>query len=165
MAIQRGLLAFCPRRDQGFCVGRTRRADFDDFSITVDVRIVSGAVGLVLRAMGTDRYYMVQFDLDNNPTVVWFHTFTPLAERGYELDLVPTVVVPRVGAWHRMRVTARGAAFDVFLGEIDGPLQHCAQWRDPRDRFRIGAVGVWEHGGEAGEYRDLRVESIERLTA
>src|SRR5688500_13954723 len=77
MAIHNGVLAFSPGYDEGYCVGTTRRTDFRDFSLAADVRIVCGAVGLVLRAVGPTQYYMVQFDLANNPNVVWFHTFTP----------------------------------------------------------------------------------------
>jgi hypothetical protein len=62
---------------------------------------------------------MVQFDLANNPSVVWFHTFTPSADEGYRFELVPSAVVPRAGAWHRMRVVVRGDAFEVLLGEPD----------------------------------------------
>ena len=80
MAIRDGVLVFAPGHDDGYCVGVTRRRDFSDFSITVDVRIVCAAVGLVLRAVGPGEYYMVQFDLANNPAVVWFHTFTPFAD-------------------------------------------------------------------------------------
>jgi hypothetical protein len=60
-----------------------------------------------------------------------------------------------------MRVEARGAVFDVAVGELEGPLQHCASWRDSNETYRQGAVGVWEHGGEAGEYRGLRVDSLD----
>src|SRR5687768_11758893 len=160
MAVRKGVLEFSPGPDEGFCVGVTRRTDFRDFSITADVRIVSRAVGLVLRAAAPGQYYMVQFDLANNPSVVWFHTFTPAAEGGYRLELVPSAHVPRVGVWHRMRVVARENAFDVFIGEPGGPLHHCAWWQDQLRTFREGAVGVWEHGGEAGEYRALRVEAL-----
>ena len=59
-----------------------------------------------------------------------------------------------------MKVVANDDAFDVFLGEPGGPLHHCASWRDRFRTFRQGAVGVWEHGGEAGEYRTLRVEAL-----
>jgi len=54
----------------------------------------------------------------------------------------------------------RGNAFEVLLGEPGGPLQHCASWQDPPQMYRQGAVGVWAHGGEAGEYRALRVETL-----
>src|SRR5918999_5541555 len=50
-----GVLAFSPGHYQGFCVGLTRRADFRDIAVTVDVRIVCSAVGLVLRAVGPDQ--------------------------------------------------------------------------------------------------------------
>jgi hypothetical protein len=160
MAVRNGVLTFTPGRDEGYCVGVTRRNDFRDFSLAVDVRIVSGAVGLVLRAAAPGQYYMVQFDLANNPSVVWFHTFTPAAKGGYRLELVPSAQVPQVGVWHRMSVVANDNTFDVFLGEPEGPLRHCASWQDRLRTFRQGAVGVWEHGGEAGEYRALRVESL-----
>src|SRR5262245_6930423 len=74
MAVRNGLLAFSPSHDEGYCLGTTRRTDFRDFSIAADVRIVCSAVGLVLRAVSPTQYYMVQFDLANNPNVVWFHT-------------------------------------------------------------------------------------------
>lgn len=64
-----------------------------------------------------------------------------------------------------MRVVVRGAAFQVFLGEPDGPLRHCASWLDSRQTYRCGAVGVWEHGGEAGEYRALRVDDVASVDA
>ena len=89
-----------------------------------------------------------------------FHTFTPAAEGGYRLELVPSAHVPLVGVWHRMQVVANENAFDVFIGEPGGPLHHCASWQDRLRTFRQGAVGVWEHGGEAGEYRALRVETL-----
>ena len=160
MAVKNGVLTFSPGRDAGFCVGLTRRTDFRDFSMTADVRIVRAAVGLVLRASSPDHYYMVQFDLANNPSVVWFHTFIPSANEGYRLELVPSTLVPRAGVWHRMRVVVRDAAFEVLLGEPGGPLQRCASWRDSWQTYQRGAVGVWEHGGEAGEYRALRVEDL-----
>ena len=62
----------------------------------------------------------------NNPSAVWFHTFTPKVEGGYRLDLVPSALVPRTGVWHRMNVVARGHAFQVFLSGEDGPLRYCA---------------------------------------
>jgi hypothetical protein len=161
MAIRNGVLAFSPGHDEGYCVGTTRRTDFRDFSLAADVKIVCAAVGLVLRAVGPTQYYMVQFDLANNPNVVWFHTFTPDVEEGYRLEMVPSVVVPRTGAWHRMRVVVRGAGFDVYLGEPEGTLQHCASWLDSHETYRQGAVGVWEHGGESGEYRGLRVDTLD----
>ncbi len=64
-----------------------------------------------------------------------------------------------------MRVLARGDAFDVFLSEMDGPLRHCASWQDRDRTYHEGAVGVWEHGGEAGEYRHLRVETLDGADA
>lgn len=103
---------------------------------------------------------MVQFDLENDPSVVWFHTFTPFVRGGYRLERVPSEQVPQAGAWHRMRVVARDDTFQVFLGEVDGPLHHCASWHDPHKTYHEGAVGLWEHGGEAGEYRNLRVEVL-----
>jgi hypothetical protein len=103
---------------------------------------------------------MVQFDLANNPSVLWFHTFTPSAEDGYRLELVSSAIVPRAGVWHEMRVIVRGGAFEVFLGEPGHSLYRCASWQDPHQTYQHGAVGVWEHGGEAGEYRALRVENL-----
>jgi hypothetical protein len=50
----------------------------------------------------------------------------------------------------------------VFLGDIGGSLRHAASWEDPKRTYEEGAVGVWEHGGEAGEYRALRVDGIAR---
>jgi hypothetical protein len=103
---------------------------------------------------------MVQFDIANNPSVIWFHTFTPEAETGNCLELVPSALVAQIGVWHRMNVVANDNAFDVFLGEPGRSLHHCASWRDRFRTFRHGAAGVWEHGGEAGEYRALRVEAL-----
>jgi hypothetical protein len=165
MTIRHGVLAFCPGPAEGYCLGLTRRTDFLDFTITADVRIVSGAAGLVLRAVGAGQYYMVQFDLANDPSVVWFHTFTPSVEEGYRVELVPSAIVPLAGEWYRWQVTVRAATFDVRLSEQGKPFERCASWRDLNETYRQGAVGVWEHGGEAGEYRDLRVESIEELPA
>lgn len=160
MVIRNNVLAFSPDQHDR-CAGVTRRKDFGDFSLTVDVRIVHAAVGLVLRAGSPDRYYMIQFDLANNPSVVWFHTFTPEAREGYHLEVVPSLVVPRAGSWYQMRIVARGATFAVSLGGPGGALQHCASWRDPNETYQRGAIGVWEHGGEAGEYRGLRVETLD----
>jgi hypothetical protein len=160
MSARKGVLTFSPGHDQGRCVGLTRRNDFRDFSLTSDVRVVSGTVGLVLRAAGPDQYYMVQFDLANDPSVVWFHTFTPKVDEGYRLERVPSALAPRSGVWHRMRVVVRGYSFEVFLSEEDGPLQLCASWQDSWETYREGAVGVWEHGGEAGEYRAFRVDEL-----
>lgn len=99
MTVRNGVLAFAPGRDQGYCAGVTRRADFCDFSLTTDVRIVCAAVGLVVRAVGPGQYYMVQFDLANNPSVVWFHTFSPSAEAGYRVSWfrVPSYQAPAFG--------------------------------------------------------------------
>jgi hypothetical protein len=165
MSARNGVLTFTPGHDMGWCAGLTRRNDFRDFSLKSDVRVVSRTVGLVLRAAGPDQYYMVQFDLANNPSVVWFHTFTPKVDEGYRLDLVPSGLVPRTGVWHRMNVVARGHSFEVFLSEEDGPLQHCASWQDPWQTYREGAVGVWAHGGEAGEYRAFRVDELSSVDA
>ena len=49
----------------------------------------------------------------------------------------------------------------VFLGEMNGPLRHCAASQDRAQTYREGAVGLWEHGGEAGENRNLRVETLD----
>jgi hypothetical protein len=103
---------------------------------------------------------MVQFDLVNNPSVVWFHTFTQMIDEGYRLELVPSALVPRAGIWHRMRVVVRGNSFEVFLAEQGSILQHCASWQDSWQTYREGAVGVWEHGGEVSEYRALRVDDV-----
>ena len=165
MSAANGVLTFSPGHDQGWCAALTRRNDFRDFSLTSDVRVVRGTVGLVLRAVGLDQYYMVQFDLANNPSVVWFHTFTPQADEGYRLELVPSAVVPRAGVWHRMKVVVRGHSFDVFLSDEDGPLQPCASWQDPWQTYREGAVGLWEHGGEAGQYRAFRVDELTSVDA
>ena len=160
MAVRNGVLAFSPGHDEGYCAGVTRQHDFGDFCITADVRIVSGTVGLVLRAVAPGQYYMVQFDLANNPSVVWFHTFSPSADRGYRLEKVRSALAPRAGDWYRMRVVVHGNTFDVFLGEPGSTLQPCASWQDREHTYQQGAVGVWEHGGEAGEYRALRVEAL-----
>jgi len=160
MAVRDGVLIFAPGCDEGYCAGITRRDDFRDFSLKADVRIVTGAVGLVLRAVAPDKYYMIQFDVATNSSVVWFHTFTPSAERGYKLELVRSALVPRVGDWYRMQVVVRGSVFDVLLGEPDSMPQHCASWQDREQTYMQGAVGVWEHGGERGEYRALRVEAL-----
>ncbi|HJU73522.1 MAG TPA: hypothetical protein VJ717_07235 [Gemmatimonadaceae bacterium] len=158
MAIRNGVLSFAPDWNEGFCVGRTRRHDFSDFALTVDVRIVRSAVAMVLRAVGPQEYYMVQFDIANNSNVVWFHTFTPAVDEGYRLDLVPSDHIPREGEWYRMKTVAEGNTFTVSLGRPDGMLQPCATWIDQHNTYTQGAVGLWEHGGEAGEYRALRVE-------
>jgi hypothetical protein len=160
MTLRNGVLAFGPAFDAGRCAAITRRNDFSDFAITADVRIVSGAAGLVLRAAAPDKCYMVQFDLANDPAVVWFHTFSPSAYDGYRLELVRTALVPKLAARYRMKVVVRGYAFDVFLAEFGGTLQHCASWQDREQTYRQGAVGVWAHGGEASEYRALRVEAL-----
>ena len=160
MSVRHGVLEFSPDHRQGYCVGLTQRRDFRDFSLTIDVRIVRAAVGIALRAVAPGQYYMVQFDLKNDPSIVWFHTFTPSVDEGYRLERVQSAQTPRTGEWQRMRVLARGDAFQVFLGEMDGPLQHCASWRDPDRTYQEGAVGLWEHGGEAGEYRNLLVETL-----
>jgi ankyrin repeat protein len=155
MTVRRGVLSFAPDAAEGFCAAMTRRKDFRDFALTVDVRIVSGAIGLVLRATAPDRYYMIQFDVANGPSVVWFHTFTPDADRGYRLERVRSRRVPVAGVWQRMRVVARGNRFEVFLGDLDGPLRFCALWEDSKRSYEQGAIGFWEHGGEAGDYRAL----------
>ncbi len=160
MSVRNGALLFAPDHDKGFCAGVTRRNDFRDFSLTADVRIVRSAVAFVLRARAPNEYYMVQFDLANDPTVVWFHTFTPSADEGYRLELVPSAHVPAAGVWHRMRVVARDNEFEVLLGAVGGELQHCASWQDRERTYTQGSVGFWEHGGEAGEYRGLRVDAL-----
>ncbi len=165
MALRNGVLAFRPAFDAGRCASITRRNDFSDFAITADVRIVSGAAGLVLRAVGPDSYYMVQFDLANDPAVVWFHTFTPSAYDGYRLELVRTALVPKLAARYRMKVAVREYAFDVFLAEPGAALQHCASWQDREKTYRQGAAGIWAHGGEASEYRALRVEALPAVDA
>jgi hypothetical protein len=165
MVLRNGVLAFSPDDDEQFCVGITRRHDFSDFAITVDVRIVCAAAGLVLRAVAPGQYYMVQFDLANNPSVVWFHTFTPSEDCGYRLELVPSALVPSAGIWHRMRVVVRADSFEVFLGQPDGPLLHCASWLDRQQTYRQGAVGIWESGGEAAEYRGLCVDDLAEIDA
>lgn len=118
--------------------------------------------GVLTFSPGRDAGYSVGLTrhLANNPSVVWFHTFIPSANEGYRVELVPSTLVPRAGVWYRMRVVVRDAAFEVLLGEPDGPLQHCASWRNSWQTLQRGAVGVWEHGGEAGEYRALRVEDL-----
>jgi hypothetical protein len=160
MAVRNGVLTFAPARSQGYCVGVTRRSDFRDFSLAADVRIVSGAVGLVLRAAAPGQYYMVLFDLANNPPSFGFTPSHPQLRAAIGLELVPSAHVPLVGVWHRMQVVAKENAFDAFIGEPGGPLHHCASWQDQLRTFRQGAVGVWEHGGEAGEHRALRVETL-----
>jgi len=165
MSVRNSALLFAPDHDKGLCTGVTRRNDFRDFSLTADVRIVRSAAAFVLRARAPDEYYMVQFDLANDPTVVWFHTFTPSADEGYRLERVPSAHVPKAGVWHRMRVVARDNEFEVLLGEAGGELQHCASWQDRERTHRQGAVGFWEHGGEAGEYRRLRVDALPDVIA
>ncbi len=162
ISIEGGVLDFSPSRSEGFCAAVTRRRDFGDLSLAVDVRIVRAAAGVVLRAAGPDRYYMIQFDLANDPSIVWFHTFTPDLEDGYRLARVPAAHVPEPGSWHRLSVLARGDLFEVSLGKIDGPLRHCASWRDPEHTYEQGAIGFWEHGGEAAQYRNLCVRDADQ---
>jgi ankyrin repeat protein len=156
---RRGVLSFAPG-GRGFYMGITRRSDFADFALTLDVRIVRSAVGLALRATARDKYYMIQFDLANDASVVWFHTFTPASPRGYRLQRVRSPHAPLAGAWHRMRVVIRGYRFDVFLGDMGGPLRFCASWEDRERTYAQGAIGVWEAGGESGEYRALRMDPL-----
>ena len=164
MIVRRRVLQFAPD-DQGFFLGVTRRSDFSDFALTVDIRIVRRAAGLVLRAVAPDRYYMIQFDIANDPSVVWFHTFTPAATSGYRLKRVRTRHVPREGEWHRMRIVAHGHRFEVFLADAGGPLHFCALWEDSEHAYAQGAIGMWEAGGEAAEYRALRVDPLVRTEA
>jgi hypothetical protein len=156
---RRGVLSFSPG-GHGFYMGITRRSDFADFALTLDVRIVRSAVGLALRATAPDKYYMIQFDLANDASVVWFHTFTPRSPRGYRLQRVRSAHVPLVDAWHRMRVVVRGYRFEVFLGDEGGPLRFCASWEDRERIYPAGAIGMWEAGGESGEYAALRVDPL-----
>src|SRR5688572_14848987 len=104
MSVAGNVLTFAPEHGNGYCVGVTRRGGFRDVSVTSDVCIVRSAIGFVLRASGPHEYYMIQFDLKNDPSSVWFHTFTKMEECGYRLELVPSPHVPRESDWHTMRV-------------------------------------------------------------
>lgn len=80
-----GTLSFAPQRyDSPVLV--TKRSDFADFRMTVKTRIVSGAVGLVLRYQDPDDYYMVQFDIapGEDGDKAWFHAFSNQYEALYQ---------------------------------------------------------------------------------
>ena len=167
-SISDGVLDFSPG-NEGFALVTTRRADFDDICMEADVRIVSGAVGLVLRHRSPLEYYMVQLDLGAAPgpnaNKVWFQAMSRSAAEGdcgleMHRELIPSRRVPELGNWHRMRVTINGFTLRTFLASPGGPWEACAEWTDPRGLHAKGAVGFWECGGEHGQYRDLRVTGI-----
>ena len=128
MSVRQGVLEFSPDHREGYCVGLTRRQDFRDFSLTVDVRLVRAAVGLALRAVAPGQYYMVQFDLKNDPSAVWFHTFTPTAEEGYRLERVPSAQVLR--PWN--------GSGSEFLFEATPLRYSSARWMDRSATARHG---------------------------
>ena len=160
MTVSNGVLHYEPHWSAGFCPSMTTRNDFQDFMLTVDFRIVRSAAGVIVRGVDRERYYMIQYDLANTPSVVWFHTFTPEADDGYRVELVRANTVPVDDAWYRLAIIVQGFTFHVLLGTPGESLRPAATWRDTRETYRAGAVGVWEHGSEAAEFRSLRVESL-----
>ena len=162
--VRNGVLDFAPAIHE-FCLVTTRRADFGDFCMEADVRIVGGAVGFVLRHKSPREYYLVQFDIGGgpgaNPDKVWFHAMSPSADHGMYRELVPSARTPVKGEWYRMRIVAESYTLRVFLGTPGEDLDVCAEWTDPHNLYAKGAIGFWQHGneggGEHGQYRSLRV--------
>ncbi len=124
---------------------------YKDFSLSVKFKAVSGKVdqgaGLVFRFQDKDNYYVVRANaLEDN-----YRLYHVIGGRRVQFAGANFKVTP--GAWHEMRVEARGDNFKCFY---DGQLKITAQDGSFKD---AGKVGVWTKADSVIYFDDLAVQS------
>jgi hypothetical protein len=131
-----------------------------DLDLSVRFRTVSGqedqAAGLVFRYRDRDNYYVVRANALESNVVLY------KVENGRRSDLKPTGMgssaygrkanVPR-GAWALLKVSVRGARFDVSLGEEKLFEVEDQTFAGP------GKAGVWTKADSVTLFDDLRAEA------
>ena len=145
------------------------KADFTDFVMKVDVCDRSGnGIGLIARWQSPVEYYLVQIHSDdqaNQSPHAEFCTFHKANADHYGsadrqsmsfANGTPSFVCE---TWYRVQLDAAGPRFTLSVGEISGPLHPCATWTDSKQRFRSGAVGLFQAEGSHGEYRNFELRS------
>lgn len=122
---------------------------FSDVDVTVRFRPISGkedaSGGVILRAKDAKNYYLVRANaLEDN-----FRLYT--MKGGSRHQLASTKVdAPKFGAWHTIRVVAKGDQVQAFL---DGKLQI-----DHQDStYAAGYVGLWTKADSVTEFDDFEI--------
>lgn len=120
---------------------------YGDLDLSVKFRPVSGkedaSGGILFRAKDAKNYYLVRANaLEDN-----FRLYTMTDGKRSQLATAK-VEAPKLGAWHTIRVTAKGSRIQAWL---DGKLQ-----LDHDDRtFAEGYVGLWTKADSVTEFDDL----------
>lgn len=120
---------------------------FSDVDVSVKVKPVSGKVdqtgGLIFRAKDAKNYYLVRSNgLEDNYRL---YTLTD----GKRKQIASTKVdPPKAGEWHTLRVVAKGAKIQAYIGD--------RLLIDHEDAtFKEGYVGLWTKADSVTEFDDF----------
>jgi len=122
---------------------------FDDVDVAVRFRPISGkedaSGGIIFRARDSKNYFLVRANaLENN-----FRLYT-MRDGQRRMIASATVTEPKLGEWHRIRVVAKGAKVQAYLGD--------ALLLDHEDRtFTGGYVGLWTKADSVTEFAELEI--------
>ena len=121
---------------------------FSEVDVSVKVKPVSGkedqAGGLVFRARDAKNYYLVRSNgLEDN-----FRLYTMTDGKRKQIASAK-VEPPKAGEWHTLRVVAKGARIQAYIGE--------KLLLDHEDAtLKEGYVGLWTKADSVTEFDDLR---------
>ena len=122
---------------------------FDDVDVAVRFRPISGkedaSGGIIIRAKDGRNYLLVRANaLENN-----FRLYTVVNGKRSTIASA-TVAGPKLGAWHRIRVVAKGPKIQAWLND--------SLLLDHEDKtFTGGWVGLWTKADSVTEFADLEV--------
>ena len=134
--------------DKRFPLILLEKEKLSDVDVSVKFRPISGNIdasgGVVFRAVDKDNYFIVRANaLEDN-----FRLYT--FKDGHRSEIASaTVTPPTFGAFHTIRVVAKGKHIQAYL---DGIL--CIDHDD--DSFSKGYVGLWTKADSVTEFDDFR---------
>lgn len=130
-----------------WAVALLQDATFSDVDVSVKAKPVSGkedqASGLIFRAKDAKNYYLVRSNgLEDN-----FRLYTMIDGQRRQIASA-RVDPPKAGAWHTLRVVAKGTKIQAYLG---GKLLI-----DHEDAtYKEGWVGLWTKADSVTEFDDF----------
>lgn len=140
------------KTDYRFPLAIVEDTSYKDLALSVKFKTISGEVdqgaGLVFRLRDKDNYYIVRANaLENN-----FRLYHVVSGRRIQFAGSNFKVTP--GAWHEIRVEARG---NEFRCSYDGQLKITAQDSTFKD---AGRIGLWTKADSVIYFDDLTVEDL-----
>ena len=134
---------------QPWAVAILKDQKFDDVDATVRFRPISGredaSGGIIFRAKDGQNYLLVRANaLENN-----FRLYTMVSGKRSTIASA-RVTEPKLGEWHKIRVTAQGPKIQAYLNDAL-LLNH-----DDKT-FTGGWVGLWTKADSVTEFADLEI--------